>query len=177
LHFDGGMTPLSAIRSRAGFTLIEVLIVIALIGILAAITAPFVIAAKAAANESSAIGTLRTLNTAQYAYQASCGSGFYAPTFTHLVAEGFAGPDLDLTPKSGFAHALAPGAAARPGATDCTGNASQGDYYASSVPLGATSGRRGFATNQIATLWQDTSGVAPLEPFVEAGTVAPIRGE
>ncbi len=164
-------------RSHAGFTLIELLIVIAMIGILAALSAPFVVAAKAAANESSAIGSLRTLTTAQYAYQSACGSGFYAPTFAHLVTERFAGPDLDVSPKSGFAYTLGPGAAARPGSTDCTGIASLGDYYASAVRLATYTGRRGFATNQHGTIWQDAVGAAPAEPFLEAGSVSPLRGQ
>jgi type IV pilus assembly protein PilA len=177
LHFDAVMPLPGRSRSRAGFTLIELLMVVALLGILAALCAPFLLAAKSAANESSAVGSQRTLNTAQVGYQASCGSGFYSPTFAHLVAEGYAGGDLDLTPKSGFTHTLAPGAAGRPGSIDCTGLASQGDYYMSSIPLGPDTGRRGFATNQVGTIWQDTSAAAPLEPFIEAGTVAPIRGQ
>jgi prepilin-type N-terminal cleavage/methylation domain-containing protein len=171
------MIPTRDSRSQAGFTLVEILIVIALLGILAALTAPFVMAARSAANEASAIGSMRTVTSSQFAYQASCGGGFFSATLTHLVAEGFAGPDLDLSPKSGFTYALAPGINARPGGTDCTGTASQGDYYASAEPLGADTGRRGFATNQIATIWQDTTGVAPAEPFIEAGTVSPVRGQ
>jgi type IV pilus assembly protein PilA len=161
-------------RSRAGFTLIELLIVVALIGILAALAAPFLINAKSAANESSAIGSMRTLNTAQVGYQASCGSGFYSPTFAHLVTGGFAGPDMDLTPKSGYTFTLAPAAGGRPGGTDCTGTASQGDYYATAVRLDANTGRRGFATNHVGAIWQDIASAAPTEPFVEAGTVSPL---
>jgi type IV pilus assembly protein PilA len=177
LHFDAVMTSPGLSRSRAGFTLIELLIVVALIGILAALGAPFLMNAKSAANESSAIGSLRTLNTSQVGYQASCGGGFYSPTFAHLVAEGFAGPDLDLTPKSGYGFALAPAAGGRPGGTDCTGTASQGDYYASAVRLGPDTGRRGFATNHLGTIWQDSSAAAPAEPFVMAGTVSPLQGQ
>jgi prepilin-type N-terminal cleavage/methylation domain-containing protein len=177
LHFDAVMTPLDRSRSRDGFTLIELLIVVALIGILAALGAPFMIAAKGAANESSAVGSLRTLNTAQVAYQASCGASFYSPTIAHLVAEGFAGPDLDVSPKSGYTFALTPSAGGRPGGTDCTGAASQGDYYASALRVSPDTGRRGFATNHVGTIWQDTAGVPPAEPFVEAGTVSPLRGQ
>jgi type IV pilus assembly protein PilA len=176
LQNDGGMSS-TRIRSRDGFTLLELLIVVALIAILAAISAPFVIAAKAAANEAAAIGSMRTVNTAQAAYQNACGAGFYAPSFAHLASEGFAGWDLDVSPKSGFTYAMTPGAGGRPGVTDCAGVVNIGDYYASAIPLGADTGRRGFATNQVGTIWQDLAGLAPGEPFVEAGTVSPLRGQ
>jgi type IV pilus assembly protein PilA len=176
LQINAGVTAIVGTRSSAGFTLIELLIVVMLIGILAAITAPFVIAAKVAANEASAIGSLRTLSSSQVTYQTSCGSGFFSATIAHLVTEGFAGPDLGVTPKSGYTYTLGPGFNARPGGTDCTGIASQGDFYASAVPVGPTTGTRGFAINQVGTIWRDTNGVAPLEPFVEAGSVAPLRG-
>jgi prepilin-type N-terminal cleavage/methylation domain-containing protein len=171
------MKALGIARSRAGFTLLEMLIVITVIGILAAITAPFLMAAKSAANEASAIGSLRTVNTAQAAFHGTCGSGTYSPTFAHLVTGGYAGPDLDLTPKSGFGYRMTPALGGRPGAVDCTGAATQGDYYASAVPLSGNTGRRGFATNQLATIWQNMAGAAPVEPFVETATVAPLRGE
>lgn len=176
LQSNGAMSS-NRVRSHAGFTLLELLIVVALLGILAALSAPFVIAAKSAANESAAIGSMRTVNSAQVAYQNSCGSGFYAPSFAHLASEGFAGWDLDVSPKSGFAYAMTPGAGGRPGVADCVGVNNIGDYYATAVPLDGTTGRRGFATTQVGTIWQDTSGIAPVEPFVEAGTVSPLRGQ
>jgi hypothetical protein len=47
-------------------------------------------------------------------------------------------------------------------------------YYASAVSLGAQL-RRGFATNQGGVVWEDRTGVAPVEPFVETPTVSPLR--
>ena len=49
-------------------------------------------------------------------------------------------------------------------------------YYASAIPLtlGST-GTRSFATNAQGTIWQNTAGTAPAEPFATAGTVAPIQ--
>lgn len=57
---------------NAGFTLIELMIVSAIIVIIAAIAIPNIINAKMAANESSAIGALRTLSSAQNTFQGMC---------------------------------------------------------------------------------------------------------
>jgi len=158
---------------NTGFTLIELLIVVALIGVLSALGAPFLVAAKSSANEASAISSLRTLNSGQAAYASGCGGGAYSASLAGLVSGDYVSRDLDISPKSGFAFALA--VAAYPtGPADCTGAATYRGYYFSADPLGVTTGRRGFATNQGGTIWQDTSGAAPVEPFVAAGTVSPL---
>ena len=70
-------------RKQKGFSLIELLIVVAIILIIAAIAIPNLLRSKMAANEASAVGSLRTLNTAAVTYSTTYGG--YPKGLTNLA--------------------------------------------------------------------------------------------
>lgn len=168
--------------SDRGFTLIELLLVIAIIGVLAAIAGNRVMRARLSATESSAVGSLRTINSGQANYSSTCGAGHYAVDLADLATPptgsraAFISPDLASNGilKSGYTFTLARSGAAgtsdstippcnTPIATPASG------YFASATPVAGIGGRN-FATSNLGTIHQDAlSAIA--NPIPDGTTV------
>jgi type IV pilus assembly protein PilA len=153
-------------KKQKGFSLIELLIVVAIILIIAAIAIPNLMRSKMAANEASAVASLRTINTAEVTYDntyqtftgllalgpgaATCPAGGPTSTAACLVDNLLANASTAATPKSGYYFTVA-----------AAGGGYVVGYTSLGQPSGAgTTGTRSFCSDQNLVLFFNPTGGA-----------------
>lgn len=156
-------------NSSRGFSLIELLIVVAIILIIAAIAIPNLLRSRIAANQASAVGSLRTLNTAEINYSTTYGVGYTstlgdlgpptsgnpAATSAGLIDSVLSGGSSTASTslKSGYRFTYAPGAA------DPSGRINTYTITATPISVGTT-GTNYYYTDQSGEIRQNSTAVA-----------------
>jgi prepilin-type N-terminal cleavage/methylation domain-containing protein len=149
-------------RKQKGFSLIELLIVVAIILIIAAIAVPNLLRSRMAANEASAVGSTRTLISSEFAYYSTFGGGASYATLTQLGSQNMIDPVLASGTKSGYSVQVT--------TTGTNGN----EFFIGAAPLQiGTTGSRAFCSTEDGVIRYTSNGVVPggHDPCIGTNTV------
>jgi type IV pilus assembly protein PilA len=152
-------------KRQKGFSLIELLIVVAIILIIAAIAIPNLLRSRMAANEASAVGSLRTINTAEVTYSTTYPTvGFGALATLGGTAANCAGATYASSAKACLIDDVLATTAVKSGynftATAGTGTPAV-TYTSLAVPsVNGQSGQRAFCSDQSGVIRFNGGGTA-----------------